>query len=158
MNRYSADILVYCCPGKGQRYVMNIYELSYAAAVMCYRNIDVLEERHSVCGKADEELYEIIHEEFGRKLDMMVKVLTEFASNEEEKDFLIHFVMCIGGYRQWDEPQMVNAPENESLSDYILKDVKLACNEHKKLTEEMMKTLNRSVHDRLFTWFMYYPL
>ena len=121
---------------------MNACELSYVAAVMCYRNIDVLEERHSVCGKADEELYEIIHEEFGRKLDMMVKVLTEFASNEEEKDFLIHFVMCIGGYRQWDEPQMVNAPDNE----------------HRKLTEEMMKTLNRSVHDRLFTWFMYYPL
>ena len=46
---------------------MNIYELSYAAAVMCYRNIDVLEERHSVCGKADEGMYEVIYEEFSRR-------------------------------------------------------------------------------------------
>ena len=45
---------------------MNIYELSYAAAVMCYRNIDALEERHSVCGEADEKLYDVIHEEFSR--------------------------------------------------------------------------------------------
>ena len=65
MNRYSADILVYCCPEKGA-VTMNACELSYTAAVMCYRNIDALEDRHSVCGEADEKLYDVIHEEFSR--------------------------------------------------------------------------------------------
>lgn len=55
---------------------MNIYELSYATAVMCYRNIDALEERHVVCGEADEKLYDIIYEEFCRRFDMLIKVLT----------------------------------------------------------------------------------
>lgn len=137
---------------------MNACELSYAAAVMCYRNIDALEKRHVVCGEADEKLYDVVFEEFKRRFDMMIKVLTEFASNEEEKDFLIHFVMCIRGYHQWDEPQMVNDEIEDSLADYVLKSVKTACIECRRLDDDMMKILNRSVHDRLFTWFMYNPL
>ena len=67
---------------------MNIYELSYAAAVMCYRNIDVLEERHSVCGKADEKLYDMIYEEFCRRFDMLVKVLTDRLTRMNNMNYL----------------------------------------------------------------------
>ncbi len=79
---------------------MNIYELSYAAVVMCYRNIDVLEERHSVCGKADEKLYDMIYEEFCRRFDMLVKVLTCGVTNEEEYAFLYYLAICNRGYEQ----------------------------------------------------------
>ena len=64
---------------------MNIYEITYTAAVMCYRNTDALEERHVVCGEADEELYNTIYDEFCRKFDMMIKVMSDGFSNEEEE-------------------------------------------------------------------------
>lgn len=137
---------------------MNIYELSYAAAVMCYRNIDVLEERHSVCGKADEKLYDMIYEEFCRKFDMLVKVLAYGVTNEEEYAFLYYLAICSRGYEQWDKPRILHEAISENLPEFVLKDVEKACYAHERLSENMMKILNKSVHDRLFTWFMYYPL
>ncbi len=55
-------------------------------------------ERHSVCGKADEKLYDMIYEEFCRRFDMLVKVLTDRVSNEEEYAFLYYLAICSRGY------------------------------------------------------------
>lgn len=131
---------------------MNIYELSYAAAVMCYRNIDELEERHVVCGEADEKLYDIIYGEFCRRFDMLIKVLTDGVTNEEEQAFLYYLYICCRGYKQWDKPQIEFAPADDDLAEYVLKDVKKACNEHERLTEGTMKRLNKSVHGKLFSY------
>lgn len=137
---------------------MSIYELSYASAVMCYRNIDILEERHSVCDKADEKLFDIIHKEFCRRFDMLVKVLTYGVTNEEEYAFMYYLAICSRGYEQWDKPRIIHEAISESLAEFVLKDVKKAFYAHERLNEIVMKKLNKSVHDRLFTWFVYNSL
>ncbi|MBE6852284.1 MAG: hypothetical protein E7505_02240 [Ruminococcus sp.] len=133
---------------------MNIYELSYVATVMCYRNIDKLEERHVVCGKTDENLYVVIYEEFGRRFDMLINVVTSRALNEEEEAFLYYMAICCRGYRQWDKPRIIKETIDCGFVDFVLKNVNKACYGHKRLSEEMMKKLNKSVHDRVFTHFV----
>lgn len=132
---------------------MNIYEITYTAAVMCYRNTDELENRHAVCGEADENLYNIIYDEFCSKFEMMIRVMTAGASNEEEEAFLYYMAICSRGYEQWDKPKMLQERIGENLAEYVLSDVKLVCYKHERLTEYMMKFLNKSVHNRLFTCF-----
>ena len=132
---------------------MNIYEIAYTATVMCYRNTDALEERHVVCGEADEELYNNIYDEFCRKFGMMIKVMSDGFSNEEEEAFLYYMAICCRGYEQWDKPKIICEKIGEDLVEFVLTDVKEACNKHERLTEDMMKTLNKSVHNRLFTCF-----
>lgn len=140
---------------------MDIYEMSYAVTVMCCRNIDALEERHAVCGEADEELYDIILIEFKRRYEIFCRIRPAVDNadevrklSREEKEFLYYFIVCSRGYQQWDFPKKTNEICAGDFAEYILEGIKKSCAGHERLTQDVMKKLNRGVHDRVYSFML----
>lgn len=63
-------------------------------------------------------------------------------------------VICCRWYEQWDKPKIVKENIDCGFFEFVLKDVKKACFGHERLTKNIMKKLNKSVHDRVFTCFV----
>ena len=140
---------------------MDIYEMSYAATVMCYRNIDALEERHAVCGEADEELYDIILIEFKRRYEIFCRIRPAVDNTDEvrklsreEKEFLYYFIVCSRGYRQWNIPEKTHEFSTGDFAEYALEGIKKVCISHERLTQDVMKKLNRGVHERVYSFML----
>ena len=138
---------------------MSIYEVSYAIAVIAYRNTDALEKRHaSEDNAADIELYESIESEFRERWNMFEKIMPVMISGDgvrdlepDELELYLYSVLISKGYTQWDMPVYRDEVIGGDIADYILQDVKKSCMRHERLTQDVMKRLNRGVYGRVYS-------
>lgn len=139
---------------------------AYIIGMECYKNTDLIKERHKSGVPADMEFYETLLQQLRQSLSSHVNdiieiqnrggiwgVLTKYPSmqNRFYQSYLRFYKECLNGER-WDPPQYLNERTSLSPAEYILDgEFKKACEKRQPLTQVRMSIINHDIHNRIFT-------
>lgn len=146
-------------------------KIAYILILVCYREIDYWEEKHSRQEQLDMSTYKQMLIYVQEKLDFylpFVKYMRmskeEWSSkgqnlSQEDRDYMLGFAYYSRSINEWLPAKLIKDPVVDDYAEYLLHGrFKSACENSEKLTDDLMKEINIDVHNRMFTLIRFWRL
>ena len=132
----------------------------------CFKNADLIRERHNSGTPADMEFYEAMLQHLRQSLSSHVTDIIDIQNrggiwgvlaksptlqNRFYQSYLRFYKECLKGER-WDLPENLHERTSLSPAEYILDgEFKKACEKRQPLTQVRLGIINHDIHNRVYT-------
>lgn len=139
---------------------------AYVLGMDCYRNTDLVEQKHQAGTPTDNEFYQAVLPSFSASLNAYISDIAAIQKlggiwdvlakgpeppNKFYHSYLAYYEECRKGNR-WDAPVMLDGPIDLPPAEYILAGAfKNTCDDEQTLTQERMSVINHDIHNRIYT-------
>lgn len=139
---------------------------AYIIGMECYRNAELIKERHKSGSPADMDFYDAMLRHLSQTLSSHINDIIDIQNrggiwgvlakspslqNRFYQSYLRFYRECLKGER-WDPPRDLKERTELSPAEYILDgEFKKTCEKRQSLTQVRMSIINHDIHNRIFT-------